>query len=152
MLGSVNMDLVTSTRRLPAPGETVLGSGFTTVCGGKGSNQAIAAARAADSGDPAGLIRGVRFLGAVGEDAFGTELRANLVAAGVYADQVRTVPGPSGIASILVDDAAENVIVVVPGANGTFARLTAAEEESLAASDVVICQLEIPLPIVVHAA
>jgi ribokinase len=146
VLGSVNMDLVATTTRLPAPGETVLGSGFSTVCGGKGSNQAIAASRAS------GGSTTVRFLGAVGEDAFGGELRANLAAAGVHVDLVRTAPGPSGIAVILVDEAAENVIVVVAGANGTLTRLTAAEEEDLAESELVICQLEIPVDTVAHAA
>ncbi|MFE3618076.1 PfkB family carbohydrate kinase, partial [Streptomyces anulatus] len=84
VLGSVNMDLVTTTARRPAPGETVLGSGFATVPGGKGANQAIAAARSGAR---------VRFLGAIGDDAFGAELTAALSDAGVDTTLLRRVDG-----------------------------------------------------------
>ncbi len=143
VLGSVNMDLVTTTDRLPEAGQTVLGASFSTVCGGKGANQAIAAARAGGR---------VSMVGAVGDDDFGIQLRANLERAGVLSHSLRTVDGSSGIASIVVDATGENVIVVVPGANGTMDSLTVSDEELLAAVDMVVCQLEIPLHTVVRAA
>ncbi|MFI5502494.1 ribokinase [Nocardia asteroides] len=143
VLGSVNMDLVTSTARRPAPGETVLGSGFTTVSGGKGANQAIAAARSGAQ---------VRFLGAIGADTFGETLRSTLIDAGVDTALLRTVDGPSGVATIVVDDAGENSIIVVPGANGRMRDLTADELTAIASADLLLCQLEIPLDTVAAAA
>lgn len=143
VLGSVNIDLVTATERLPGPGETVLGTGFTTSPGGKGSNQAIAAARAGAS---------VAFLGAVGDDGFAGQLRGALTDAGVDAGLLRTVTGPSGIAAITVDAAGENSIVVVPGANAAVEDLTAAELDRIAGADVLVCQLELPLPTVTAGA
>ncbi|MFD3594733.1 ribokinase [Nocardia sp. NPDC058640] len=142
VLGSVNMDLVTSTDRRPAPGETVLGSGFATVPGGKGANQAIAAARSGAR---------VRFLGAIGDDAFGTELASTLSAAGIDISLLRRVDGPSGIASIVVDGAGENSIIVVAGANGRMTELTPAELAAIADADILLCQLEIPLDTVTTA-
>jgi ribokinase len=142
VLGSINMDLVVTTAFLPQPGQTLLGKGFATICGGKGANQAIAAARAGGQ---------VRLIGAVGDDGFGTELVANLVANGVLTGYVRRHPGPSGIAAIAVDDNAENTIVVVSGANGSMRTLTAGEQEVLGESALVVCQLEIPMDTVVHA-
>ena len=136
------MDLVVTTPSLPSPGQTVLGRAFDTICGGKGANQAIAAARAGGR---------VAMIGAVGDDAFGAQLRASLIADGVLADAVRTVAGPSGIASITVDEQAENTIVVVPGANSAVRDLTAAEQAILGAASIVVCQLEIPVATVVHA-
>ncbi|WP_336083221.1 ribokinase [Nocardia sp. SSK8] len=143
VLGSVNMDLVTTTDRRPAPGETVLGTGFATVPGGKGANQAIAAAR---SGARA------RFIGAVGEDAFGATLRGGLGEAGVDTALLRTVGGPSGVATIVVDGAGENSIIVVAGANGRLTELSPADLAAIAAADVLLCQLEIPVATVVAAA
>lgn len=143
VLGSVNMDLVVTTPSLPRPGQTLLGNTFQTVCGGKGANQAIAAARSGGR---------VRFVGAVGDDAFGAQLTANLADNGVDIDALRRVPGPSGIAAITVDEQAENSIVVVPGANRSVVELTAAEQEVLAGAAMVVCQLEIPVATVVHAA
>ncbi|MGW4631530.1 ribokinase [Nocardia sp. NPDC004415] len=143
VLGSINMDLVTSTPRRPAPGETVLGSGFATVPGGKGANQAIAAARSGAR---------VRFLGALGDDAFADELRATLREAGVDTALVRRVEGPSGVASIVVDGSGENSIIVVAGANGHVTELSEAELAAIAAADILLCQLEIPLDTVVTAA
>jgi ribokinase len=142
VLGSVNMDLVVTTPALPRPGQTLLGRTFQTVCGGKGANQAVAAARCGGR---------VRFVGAVGDDAFGGQLAGNLAANGVDAAALRTVDGPSGIAAITVDDAAENSIVVVPGANAALTELTGAEQQLLADAAMVVCQLEIPVPTVVHA-
>ncbi|MFD3706005.1 ribokinase [Nocardia sp. NPDC058658] len=143
VLGSVNMDLVTTTARRPAPGETVLGSGFATVPGGKGANQAIAAARSGAR---------VRFLGAIGADAFGTELLATLSAAGIDTTLVRRVDGPSGIATIVVDDTGENSIIVVAGANGRVTDLTTTELAAIADADILLCQLEIPIETVLAAA
>jgi ribokinase len=143
VVGSANIDLVATGPTLPQPGETVLGHGFATVPGGKGANQAVAAARAGGS---------VWFVGAVGDDAFAAQLRANLVEAGVDVSRLRTVPGPSGVALIAVDDAAENQIVVAPGANASVTGLTEPDRAAIAAADVLLCQLEIPLPAVVEAA
>ncbi len=143
VLGSVNMDLVTTTARRPAPGETVLGTEFATVPGGKGANQAIAAARSGAR---------VRFLGAIGDDAFGTELAGTLSAAGVDITLLRRVDGASGVASIVVDGTGENSIIVVAGANGRVAELTAAELAAIADADILLCQLEIPIETVRAAA
>ncbi|WKG10916.1 ribokinase [Nocardia sp. PE-7] len=143
VLGSVNMDLVTTVSRRPAPGETVLGTEFATVPGGKGANQAIAAARSGAR---------VRFLGAIGEDAFGAELTATLSEAGIDTALIRRVDGASGIASIIVDDTGENSIIVVAGANGRVTDLTAAELAAIAAADILLCQLEIPIDTVLAAA
>ncbi|MFE6920472.1 ribokinase [Nocardia sp. NPDC057663] len=143
VLGSVNMDLVTTTAQRPAPGETVLGSGFATVPGGKGANQAIAAARSGAR---------VRFLGAIGDDAFGTTLRSTLADAAIDTTLMRTVDGPSGVATIVVDGTGENSIIVVAGANGRVTDLTEDELAAIAAADILLCQLEIPLGTVAAAA
>lgn len=140
--GSANMDLVGLTPRLPQPGETVLGDDFVMMAGGKGANQATAAARAG----------GVAvFLGAIGSDAFGVTLSSRLAAAGVDTTHVRTSYGVSGVAVIMVDRAGENAIVVAPGANNSFTGLTAAEEAVIAAGDVLLCQQEIPVSTVTAA-
>jgi ribokinase len=137
------MDLVGTAPALPRPGETVLGHGFHTVPGGKGANQALAAARAGGR---------CAFVGAVGDDAFGTAMRQTLTESGVDIAGLRTVPGPSGVALIVVDDTGENTIVVVPGANGTVDRLTDADAVAVAGADVLLCQLEVPESVVVAAA
>jgi ribokinase len=135
VVGSVNMDLVFRSERLPAPGETLLGHGFATHPGGKGANQAVAIARL---GGP------VEFVGAVGADAFGRDLRAGLEGAGVGTRLLRTVEGQaSGTAGILVDDAGMNSIVVAPGANGTVSADQV--REACRGAEVVLAQLEIPL-------
>lgn len=143
VVGSVNMDLTTSVSRFPVPGETLLGTAFATSAGGKGSNQAIAAAKA--GGD-------VIFIGAVGDDGFGRELRQTLDAAGVDTTLLRTVNGPSGVAAITVDSDAENNIIVVAGANGSVTELTDSDLDAIANADVLLCQLEIPLATVAAAA
>ena len=140
--GSANMDLVGLAARLPRPGETVLGDDFVMTPGGKGANQAIAAARAGG--------RAV-FLGAIGSDAFGVTINARLTAAGVDTSGVRTSYGSSGVAVIMVDRAGENSIVVAPGANSSFADLTEPERRSIAEADVLVCQLEIPVGTVTEA-
>ncbi|MEU0572386.1 ribokinase [Nonomuraea sp. NPDC005983] len=143
VFGSANMDLVAYVSQAPKRGETVTGREFRTVPGGKGANQAIAAARA---GTP------VSFLGAVGDDGFGTEMRATLAEAGVDVERLRRVPGPSGIAHIVVDDAGGNSIIVVPGANGTVTGLTDEDRAVIAASQALLLQLELPMEAVVAAA
>ena len=140
--GSANMDLVGIAPRLPLPGETVLGDDFVMMAGGKGANQAIAAARA--GGDAV-------FLGAIGSDAFGVTLSARLKAAGVDTAHLRTSYGASGVAVIMVDRAGENSILVSPGANHTFTGLTTAEQQVIAGGDVLICQQEIPVETVIAA-
>ncbi len=129
VLGSANMDLVVRQPRLARPGETLAGTSFATGPGGKGLNQAIAAARAAGSADT------VAFLGCVGDDAFGHRLVEALRAAGVDADGIRTVTAPAaagstGVAAISVTDDGENAIVVVPGANADDA-LTDADRRAI---------------------
>jgi ribokinase len=143
VLGSANMDLVAYVAVAPARGETVFGREFRTVPGGKGANQAIAAARA--GGD-------VAMIGAVGDDAFGVQLRATLAESGVDTALLRTVPGPTGIAHIVVDDQGGNAIVVVPSANGTVVALEPADLEVLAGSDALLLQLELPLGAVLAGA
>jgi ribokinase len=143
VVGSANLDLVVTTPQLPKPGETVLGDDFRTVPGGKGANQAVAAARAgADCG----------FVGAVGTDGFGELLRENLVAAGIDVRGLRTIDGPSGVALITVDSAAENCIVVAPGANAALTALEDADCATIADADVLLLQLEVPLSAVTQAA
>jgi ribokinase len=143
VLGSANMDLVVTAGVLPEPGETVLGRDFTTVPGGKGANQALAVARA--GGDCA-------FIGAVGTDPFGSQLRAQLDSAGVGVSRLRVVDGASGVALIAVDDAGENMIVVGPGANSTVTSLNADDEALIGGADALMCQLEVPVEAVTAVA
>ena len=136
VVGSVNMDLIATALRLPEPGETVIGTDFATAPGGKGANQALAAQRAGAS---------VTMCGAVGDDAFATEALALLDAAGTDLSAVRHLDGPTGIAMILVGGDGENMIVVVPGANGKVA--TSDVEQAVAgmsAGDTLLLQMEIP--------
>lgn len=143
VVGSCNIDLVARCATLPRPGETVLARSYTSVVGGKGANQAIAAARAGGR---------TAIVGAVGDDAHGDEIRATLREAGVDVAGLRTVAGPSGTALIFVDDAGENSIVVVSGANGTLTTLTEADLATVDFADVLLFQLEIPIEIVAAAA
>ncbi|MEU8106301.1 ribokinase [Nonomuraea muscovyensis] len=143
VFGSANMDLVAYVAQAPKQGETVTGRAFRTIPGGKGANQAIAAARAGAE---------VTFLGAVGDDGFGAEIRDTLAVAGVNVEHLRRVPGPSGIAHIVVDDAGGNSIIVVPGANGAVTAPDAADRAVIAASRAVLLQLELPLDAVTGAA
>ncbi|MGP4114751.1 ribokinase [Streptomyces sp. 4N509B] len=143
VLGSTNMDLVAYVARAPRRGETVAGRSFRTVPGGKGTNQAVAAARAG------GLVT---LVGAVGDDDFGPRLRAALAEAGVDTQGLRTVPGPSGTAHIVVDDEGGNAIVVVPGANGTVTGLAPGDAERLGSARALLMQLELPLAGVVAGA
>ncbi|MFD7323460.1 ribokinase [Streptomyces sp. NPDC059875] len=143
VLGSTNMDLVAFVPKAPARGETVTGREFRTIPGGKGANQAVAAARAGAD---------VSMIGAVGADDFGVRLRAALDGAGVETDLLRTAEGPSGTAHIVVDDAGGNAIVVVPGANGTVTSLDHGDEALIATADALLLQLELPLSAVTAGA
>jgi ribokinase len=147
VIGSINMDLVCRTSALPRAGETVLGSEFLTIPGGKGANQALAAARLADG------RADVHMIGRVGDDDFGRELVAGLRGNGVITKRVAvTTNVASGVATILVDRKGENCIVVTPGAN---AKVTPADvdaaEALIRSAAVVVMQLEIPLATVRHA-
>jgi ribokinase len=154
VVGSINMDLVCRTREIPRPGETILGSDFVTIPGGKGANQAVAAAKLArnnNSGD-AKSTAPVYMVGRVGEDDFGERLLNGLVQHRVDTRFVTITEGvPSGVAMILVNRAGENSIVVAPGAN---ARLTPrdvdAAEGIIATASAVLMQLEIPHETVQH--
>lgn len=143
VVGSLNMDLVARAPRLPHPGETLAGRTFAQVAGGKGGNQAVAAAR---------LGAQVSMLGCVGADANGAQLRAGLEVEGIDCTALETGREATGVALIVVDDASQNAIVIVAGSNGEVTPETIARHEAvLAAADVVICQLETPLA-TVHAA
>ena len=136
VIGSLNVDLVTRANRLPGPGETVVGEGFETVPGGKGANQALAAAR--------GGARTLMF-GAVGSDHYARIATELLGQAGVDLSGIRSVDGPTGIAQIAVDQHGENTIIVVAGANGQVQpEDAAAAVAGLSARDVVLMQMEIP--------
>lgn len=141
VIGSVNMDLVVRAPRIPAPGETILGGRFETIPGGKGANQAVAAAR---------LGGQVAFVGRVGDDAFGRKLRAGLKAAGVDCRFLKTTPKTaSGVALIVVSEAGENAICVAGGANTQLTPEDLEAAEPLLAAftgGVCLLQLEIPLP------
>ncbi|MEU9283908.1 ribokinase [Streptomyces sp. NPDC048275] len=135
VLGSTNMDLVAYVAKAPQRGETVTGREFRTTPGGKGANQAVAAAHAGAD---------VSMIGAVGADAFGSHLRTALEHSGVDTDHLRTTEGPSGTAHIVVDDEGANAIVVVPGANGTVTHLAPGDEALITTADTLLLQLEIP--------
>lgn len=141
VVGSINMDLVVIADTYPRPGETILGDSFMTNPGGKGANQAVAAAR---------LGAETVMLGCVGDDIYGTELMENLDAERVDTRYIRRVEGPSGIANILVADH-NNSIVVIPGANYAVDRTYLDSVlEVVKGSDMVLTQLEIPLDTVVY--
>jgi ribokinase len=143
IVGSINMDLVVKTERIPQPGQTVLGGEFSTIPGGKGANQAVAVARL---GEPSVLIA------RVGDDAFGRQLTAGLPRARVKADRVMVTPAVStGVALIVVDQMGENAICVAPGANHKLAPEDIdASESALASAKVCLMQLEIPIPTVLR--
>ncbi|BCJ30102.1 ribokinase [Actinocatenispora sera] len=143
VLGSANMDLVVTTDRLPGRGETIAGGTFRQVPGGKGANQAIAAARAGGT---------VRFAGAVGDDDLGRRIVAALASAGVDTTAVGRAGVPTGTAHITVAAGGDNTIVVVPGANGTLTDLLPAHAYAIATADTLLLQLELPLPVVQAAA
>jgi ribokinase len=144
VLGSINTDLVIRGRRLPAPGETVLGGRFFQAAGGKGANQAVAAARAG--------IGKVAFIGAVGDDSFGERAVYALESEGIDRQCVRVVAGqPSGVALILVDESGENLISVAGGANDALeaADIAAIPEAVFEQARVFLACLESPVRAVV---
>ena len=145
IVGSLNMDLVIRSPRIPQPGETIIGSEFQTVPGGKGANQAVAAARQGGQ---------VTMVGRVGEDTFADALLENLASAEIDATYVhRDKQAASGVALIVVDDHGENIIVVASGANMRMTEKDVeAAEAAIAESDVLLLQLEVPLPVVKRAA
>src|ERR1700685_4410546 len=144
VVGSINLDFVVGADRIPQVGETIIGKTFNTFHGGKGANQALAAAKL---GYPVSMV------GNVGSDAFGTQLRAGLENAGVDTTYVNTVEGASGVALITTGRRGENNIVVVPGANG---RLTPQQLEKaipvIEGAGFLLTQLEIPLETVEYLA
>jgi ribokinase len=139
VVGSINLDLVARADRLPRPGETVFDAEFSEIPGGKGANQAVAAAR---------LGATVRLIACVGNDEFAGLALSGLRAAGVGLDGLKTVNGTTGVALITVDGSGENGIVVAPGANAELRP----EDVDLPEDDGVLCQLEIPLETVEHVA
>jgi ribokinase len=144
VVGSINIDLVANAERIPVEGETVLGSDFQIHPGGKGANQAVAVARL---GYPVAMI------GRIGDDSFGAQLRRQLEDAGVDVSAVATTAGTSGVAVIVVGKNGENSIVITPGTN---ALLTPADIDAnlalIQSAGLVLTQLEIPVPTVLHLA
>lgn len=139
VVGSINMDLVVGTERFPKQGETVLGNLYTTVPGGKGANQAVAAARLGDQ---------VHMVGAVGSDAFGTQLLEGLEKEQIDTQGVKKTDGASGIANILLSEG-DNRIIVVPGANHELTKSDIdAQKKAIEKSSMVILQLELPIAVV----
>jgi ribokinase len=144
VVGSINMDLVSTTERIPLAGETVLGSSFETHPGGKGANQAVAVAR---------LGYPVRMIGMLGSDGFAEQLRAHMGKAGVDLAGVGELKGSSGTASIIVSSSGENCIVVTPAANSEVSPEYLNSHVSLIReAAMVLAQLEIPIETVEHLA
>jgi ribokinase len=143
VVGSVNMDIGFDVQNLPRPGETALAASMRSAPGGKGANQAVAAARAGAD---------VQFVGAVGDDEAAAQLREHLEANGVGTDGLIAVAGRSGNAVVIVDSSGENIIVVAPEANGRLTLDEAALHSLVANSDVLLLQLEIPVATATAAA
>ncbi|MGI8748199.1 MAG: PfkB family carbohydrate kinase, partial [Deinococcus sp.] len=139
VVGSANIDFVTPVEHIPAPGETVLGSGYTVAPGGKGANQAVACGRAGGK---------VAFVGALGRDPFAELLRESLRESGVE-DHTLELDAPTGAAFISVSAAGENAITVASGANGA---LTPELLPAFGEFSHLVMQLELPLPTVLEAA
>ncbi|MFQ5858990.1 MAG: ribokinase [Anaerolineae bacterium] len=144
VVGSLNIDLVVRAPRFPGPGETIAGHDFHTIPGGKGANQAVAAARQGAD---------VSMVGRVGDDAFGQRLRETLRQDGVDTRHVTADPqAPTGVAVIAVDEAGENRIILAAGANGRVSPADVnAATSAIAQADVLVLQLEVPLPAVMRA-
>jgi len=137
IVGSITMDLVTRTPRIPAIGQTLIGTGFETTPGGKGGNQAVAASRL---GYPVAMVA------KVGDDAYGPALLENLRRAGIEISGMSQVAGSSGLAPMFVAEDGLNAIVVVPGANGKMDRAAVDQHAAMIRSaGMVLCQLEIPM-------
>lgn len=142
VVGSLNMDVVAVSPRIPVPGETIIGNKYFTASGGKGANQAFAAAR---------LGGKTAMLGRIGDDAFGREMRKTLADAGCDVSGIGITPGTSGVALIFVAETGQNSIIVVPGANNAFEpeHIDAAQ---LRGATAVLLQLENPMQTVLAAA
>ena len=144
VVGSINIDLVACSERIPAPGETISGSVFNTYFGGKGANQAVAAAK---------LGHPVIMIGKVGNDLFGSQLEQALEAAGVSIQYVQRTRGASGVALIITDRTGENSIVVVPGANGELGPADLEKyRDILLNAGMILTQLEVPFDVVEQVA
>jgi ribokinase len=141
VVGSINMDLVMRVPRMPVVGESVAGQDFVCVPGGKGGNQAVAAAR---------MGAQVTMIGCLGVDENGERLRASLETEGINCEGLLTAPDvPSGVAMVIVDAGSQNAIVTVAGSNGRVsAELVATRIAALADARLVICQMDIPYPTV----
>lgn len=139
VVGSINLDLIATAERLPTAGETIGGAVLSEQPGGKGANQAAAAARLGGS---------ARMVGAVGSDAQGRRVLDAMAAAGVDTADVAVLPGATGTALIVVDRDGENQIVVCPGANSHLSL----EGVEFGPDETVLCQLEVGLPVVLEAA
>jgi ribokinase len=144
VVGSINLDLVGATQRIPIAGETVAGLSFQTFAGGKGANQAVAAARLGGS---------VSMLGKLGTDVFGAQLRESLEEANVNTDGIEVVSGSSGVALITTDAKGQNAITVVAGANGQLSPVDLdAHIGIIHSAGILLTQLEIPLQTVEYLA
>lgn len=137
VVGSINMDMVTTTAKIPEQGETVLGESFTTYPGGKGANQAIAAAR---------LGAEVTMVGAVGDDAFGKSLKERFRKDGVHDEAINTISHEAtGVATIILSDG-DNRIIVAPGANKYVTpEIIKEKQDIILSSDIILMQFEIPM-------
>lgn len=137
IVGSISMDMVSCTPRIPGVGETVIGTSFSTTPGGKGANQAVAVAR---------LGYPVHMVGKVGQDSYGQPLLDALAESGVGIDTMAMDPGSSGLAHIFVDDVGHNSIVIVQGANAKVNRAHVDRHaDVIRSAGMVLCQLELPL-------
>jgi ribokinase len=144
VVGSINLDLVAATQRIPIAGETVAGLSFRTFPGGKGANQAVAAARVGGA---------VSMVGKLGADAFGVQLRESLEESNVNTEAVEVVPGSSGVALITTDPKGQNAITVVAGANAQLSPTDIdANIDLIRSAGILLTQLEIPLATVDYLA
>ena len=142
VVGSINLDLVFSVPQLPSLGETVTGAGYGAYAGGKGANQAVAAAR---------MGAAVAMIGCVGDEN-GRDLKLQLEQEGINCSNISTVPGPSGCAGIIVDTKGDNLIAVADGANGRLsAELVCQASDLIAKAKILLVQLEVPLDAVSQA-
>jgi len=146
VVGSLNMDLVVQVERHPTPGETVLGSDYAMYAGGKGANQAVAAARLLESG-VSKKPGSVRMIGRVGGDGFGDQLREGLRLEGIDIAGVQSLEAPTGVAFISIDKNGQNAIIVSSGANVRF-QPQDLQTQVFAGATVLVMQLEVPLPTV----
>ncbi|MFC2947038.1 ribokinase [Virgibacillus sediminis] len=144
VVGSINMDLAVNAERMPEQGETILGEGFAMSPGGKGANQAVAAAR---------MGAEVEMIGAVGDDSFGRLLVSGLRDEGIRTEGVRTMPGTATGTATIILSGGDNRIIVAPGANQQVSpELVRTQKEKIAGSSVLLLQLEIPIEAVTAAA